>query len=66
MLEGNLLHEVIERTLVDNPSSPDEAAETAVELFESLPKEFTFDELVDAGQDLGHSAERVAEYFGGV
>lgn len=35
----------------------------AVELFESLPSEFLFDQLVDAGQELGHSAERVVEYL---
>ena len=33
------------------------------ELFEALPNEFTFDELVDRGQGLGHSPDRVAEHL---
>jgi hypothetical protein len=36
MLEGNLLHEVIERTLKDAPTTPDQAAAKAVELFDQL------------------------------
>lgn len=36
MLEGNFLHEIIERTLQDGPSAPEEAQVRAVELFDEL------------------------------
>ena len=42
---------------------PFDIAATAVELFESLPNEFRFDELVDQSRALGHSPERVAEHL---
>ena len=47
----------------DPTAWPHEISAQAVELFESLPSEFTFDNLVDAGDEKGHSPERVVEYL---
>ena len=35
----------------------------AAPVFESLPEEFLFDDLVDVGEAKGHSPERVVEYL---
>ncbi len=47
----------------DPTQRPHAIGAQAVEFFETLPDELTFDELLDAVQEKGHSAERIVEYL---